>query len=146
MLSEKEANSAIRLDISYAKVASWLSAIPDEHWLDQIEGDWTVKDLVGHLAAWSNLLLDQIEALAQGNPEEIKEINIDSWNAAQIALRSSWSTAAIRGEWERCVPTRSILLAQIAPESFFQCWRAAGQGTDHDKRFVGFMACTSAAA
>lgn len=99
MISKTEADWGMLLNASSAKVESWLSKIPDEHWLKHIESDWTVKDLIGHLAAWSNLLLDQIETLAQGNPEKIKQIDIDSWNAAQLAVRSGWSIAKIRKEW-----------------------------------------------
>ncbi len=125
MPSKTEANWAKCLDASTAKVESWLSALPDEQWHNPIASNWTVKDLIGHLAAWSNLLLDQIEALAQGNPEKIAQVDIDSWNAAQIARRSSWSTAKIRAEWQQSNQRAQELLAQIPAVTCSQPWQVA---------------------
>ncbi len=70
-------------------------------WSSLVEGSWTVKDLVGHLAVWSDLLLDQIEALSQNAPENIQQIDIDHWNAAQISARKDWSVIQVRKEWEQ---------------------------------------------
>ena len=120
MPSKTEVDWEIRLNAACAQVESWLSAVPDEYWLDPIAGDWTVKDLIGHLSAWSNLLLDQIEALAQGNPEKIKQIDIDSWNAAQIARRRDWPIAKIRQEWQQSNQRAQAVVAQIPPETFSQ--------------------------
>jgi hypothetical protein len=93
---------ADRIDLvaaSVAKVEKWLTGMSDESWSSMIEGMWTAKDLVGHLAVWSDLLLDQIEALAQNTGAAIQQIDIDQWNAAQITLRSDWSIAKVRKEW-----------------------------------------------
>ena len=95
---------------SSTKVENWLAGISDEAWLSLIEGTWTIKDLVGHLAVWSDLLLDQIEALAQNTPDKIQQIDIDHWNAAQIAARSDWSVAKTRKEWKQsAMRARSIV-------------------------------------
>ena len=108
--SKERAEWITIISTSSTKVDRWLAGIPDEDWFSPIEGTWTIKDLVGHLAAWSELLLDQIEALAQNNPGKITQIDIDNWNAAQIAARSDWSVAETREEWEQStMRARSIV-------------------------------------
>ena len=125
ILTKTEIDWETRLNTSCARVESWLSGIPDEHWLDPIEGGWTIKDLIGHLAAWSNLLLNQIEALAQGNPDAIKQIDIDSWNAAQIAVRRDWSIAKIRKQWQQSSQRAQKIVAKLPAEAFGHRWQVA---------------------
>ena len=89
------------LTAACAGVNNWLAGIPHDAWTNLVEGTWTVKDLVGHLAAWSDLILDQIDALAQNAPDRIQRIDIDRWNASQIHMRRDWSAARIRREWDQ---------------------------------------------
>jgi hypothetical protein len=110
---KKKADRIGRVEASVAKVEKWLTGMSDESWSNMIEGMWTAKDLVGHLAVWSDLLLDQIEALAQNTNAIIQEIDIDQWNAAQITVRSDWSIAKVRKEWEQStMRARSIVKRQ----------------------------------
>lgn len=51
-------------------------------------GDWTFRDLVAHLAAWRNLRIPQIEAVARGEPQpappwpaDLTEDDYDAVNA-----------------------------------------------------------------
>lgn len=120
MRSTTELDWGPRLNRSCAAVASWLAALPAEAWLTPVAGGWTVKDLVGHLAAWSDLLLDQVEALAQGRAHEIEPVDIDSWNAAQVAARDGRPIAAVRAEWERSNRRAQALVAHLPPEAFGQ--------------------------
>jgi hypothetical protein len=108
---EKKADRILLIEASVAKVQKWLTGMSEESWLSMVEGNWTAKDLVGHLAAWSDLLLDQIEALAQNTNAIIQLIDIDHWNAAQITLRSDWSITKVRKEWEQStVRARSVVM------------------------------------
>ncbi len=99
--------------------------MPDDLWLNPVESDWTVKDLIGHLAAWSNLLLDQIEALLNGNAEKIEQIDIDRWNAAQVALRRDWPIAQIRREWQQSHRRAQTIVEQLPATAYTQHWPVA---------------------
>jgi hypothetical protein len=88
----------------------------DESWLSMIEGMWTGKDLVGHLAVWSDLLLDQIEALAHNTNAVNQQIDIDHWNAEQVTLRSDWSIAKVWKEWEQSTMRARSLVKRLPDE------------------------------
>jgi hypothetical protein len=44
-------------------VERWIRRVPSDAWLAPRQKLWTRKDLLGHLTAWSDFLLDQVEAL-----------------------------------------------------------------------------------
>jgi hypothetical protein len=112
----KKADRIGPVEASVAKVEKWLTGMSDGSWSSIIEGMWTAKDLVGHLAVWSNLLLDQIEALAQNTNATIQEIDIDQWNAAQITLRSDWSITKVRKEWEQSTMRARSIVKRLPDE------------------------------
>jgi len=116
----KQSDRLASLTASCAKVEKWLAGISDDSWSSLVEGSWTVKDLVGHLAVWSDLLLDQIEALSQNAPENIQQIDIDHWNAAQISARKDWSVIQVRKEWEQST-MRARSLVKHLPDEMWSC-------------------------
>jgi hypothetical protein len=99
-----------RIRAAAAKVNRLLASVPDDAWLDVVEGIWTAKDVVGHLAAWSDLLMDGVEALVQGRADAVQAVDIDVWNAEQIAARRDWTVAQARSAWEEAL-TRALRLA-----------------------------------
>ena len=62
----------------------------------QVEGIWTVKDLLGHITAWEITLLEPLSAFLNGKPFEAEEIpDHDAWNAEQAARCSPLSYSEI---------------------------------------------------
>jgi len=85
----------------------------------QVEGIWTVKDLLGHIAAWENSLLVPLSAFINGEPFQAEEIpDHDSWNAVQAARCSPRSVSKILDEMET---TRQELLKTAGKLSESQC-------------------------
>jgi len=78
----------------------------------QVEGIWTIKDVLGHISAWEQTLLEPLAAFAIGRPF-IAEIipDHDAWNLGQSARRSSCSYSEICKEMET---TRQELLAVLS--------------------------------
>jgi uncharacterized damage-inducible protein DinB len=66
-----------------------------------VEGTWSVKDLLGHLAAWERTLIEPLSVFAAGGaftPEIIT--NHDAWNKEQSEKRIAASLAQIKEELE----------------------------------------------
>ena len=122
MTHKTQADWIAQIRKSIAEVEVWLAEMPEKHWRNRIEGNRTNKDLVGHLAAWSDFLTDQIENLARGNPENIKQIEIDNWNATQIETRCDWSVARILQEWEKAAHRTLNVIIQLPADVFSQQW------------------------
>ena len=91
----------------------------------QVEGIWTVKDLLGHIAAWENSLLVPLSAFINGEPFQAEEIpDHDAWNAEQAARRSQRSVSKILEEMES---TRQALLnaaGKLSKGQWSQSFRA----------------------
>jgi hypothetical protein len=62
-------------------------------------GEWTtIKDLVGHVAAWEREFLIDDELIKRGEESHLKHIVIDEFNRAQAEHRRSWTFAQVRQE------------------------------------------------
>lgn len=82
-------------------------------------GEWSVKDVLGHLAAWESIEIDWIEQFARGERPTMDINDVDGWNAQRAAERSSWSLAQTRDD---LVATRKRLLDVVAalPDDVFE--------------------------
>ena len=91
-----------------------LSGMADRAWPEIAAGEWTVKDVLGHLVVWSELLLDGVDALVSGSAEAIHAVDIDAWNAEQVAAHRGWPVGRLRAAWESSVQ-RSVRTLQRMP-------------------------------
>lgn len=106
-----------------------------EEWLvqrvtaDDVTGpwhaSWTARDVLGHLAAWSDLLMDEIEALQQDRPETIEVVDVDAWNAVEVARRRSWTRDQTIAEWRRSAQRADTVIGHLLPETWERRWRVA---------------------
>lgn len=54
----------------------------------QVEGVWTIKDIVGHIASWEEVLLEPLRSYADGDPFEAEVIkDYMAWNDEQAARK-----------------------------------------------------------
>jgi hypothetical protein len=105
----KKEKALLRLNNSRRALRKAIDVLTiDEISTIQVEGIWTVKDLLGHIAAWENSLLLPLSALINGEPFQAEEIpDHDAWNAEQAARCSPQSVSKILEEMET---TRQELL------------------------------------
>ena len=63
------------------------------------EGKWSIKDTLGHLAAWEGEVISAFEQKARGQRPTIGDItDFDAWNKIEAAKRKDRSPAEIRSE------------------------------------------------
>lgn len=63
------------------------------------EGKWSIKDTLGHLAAWEGEVVRAFEQKARGERPTIGDIkDFDSWNSVEAAKRKDRSVEDIRNE------------------------------------------------
>ena len=89
------------------------------------QANWTATDVLGHLAAWSDLLMDGIEALQQDRPETIAVVDVDAWNAAEVARRRSLTPDEMIAEWRRSGQRADTVIAGLLPETWERRWDVA---------------------
>ncbi|HEU4389337.1 MAG TPA: DinB family protein, partial [Blastocatellia bacterium] len=63
------------------------------------EGKWSVKDMLGHLAAWEGEVVRAFEQKASGQRPTIGDIkDFDSWNSVEAGKRRDRTPDQIRNE------------------------------------------------
>jgi len=108
-----------------APVEEWIQTVAPDAWLAPRPKPWTRKDLLGHLAAWSDFLLDQVEALQLNRPDTIEAIDVDAWNALEIERRRNWTVEETIAAWRRTGRRADEVISALPPESWDRRWRVA---------------------
>ena len=77
-------------------------------------GEWSPKDLIGHLASWEEYALDALAAWEQGERAPIDDlqfsVSTSRINTQNVERKASWSFARVLREADR---TRAELVAAI---------------------------------
>ena len=81
-----------------------------------VTGDWSIKDVVGHVAAWDLALARVVSARDPG--PELTERQIETFNRQQMARRAKRTVAEVLTELEEARRTLRDAL-QAAPDSSF---------------------------
>lgn len=88
-----------RLDQTRAETESVLHGLDPEK-IIYPEGEWTVKDIIGHLATWEQAALTALQAHADGGeallPPDLRE---EDYNALNVARRKHFPLEKIMQEW-----------------------------------------------
>jgi uncharacterized damage-inducible protein DinB len=65
----------------------------------QVEGVWTIKDILGHISSWEETRLEPLRRYADGSPFEVEVIEDDlAWNDEQAARKRDVPLVAILDE------------------------------------------------
>jgi len=76
-----------------------------------VVGQWSIADIVGHVAAWEQQVVQYLERWRRGEPPlEPTWSSADEYNAREAAMRQSWTLAQIR---EDAAETRRRLQALL---------------------------------
>jgi hypothetical protein len=90
----------------------------DEAGAEQVvHGEWRVRDLLTHLAAWDDLTLDFLRAVAAGTREfDVTASPQDdwaAWNAAQVGAVEAGAASTLAGRLARLEGARETLLDAV---------------------------------
>lgn len=60
-------------------------------------GDWSPKDLIGHLESWEQHALDALDAWSRGrvapSDRALRTVGLDDFNRAEVERKARWSAA-----------------------------------------------------
>jgi hypothetical protein len=94
------------LDHSWNELHSVVDSLSEKEMLEPgVVEDWSVKDLLGHIAFWANRAANTLTRVAAGRGDQVpgteSQAETDEWNAREAAARKDKSLAENRNEWER---------------------------------------------
>lgn len=85
---------------------------PEERTTRQIAGEWTLKDLLGHVVDWEWWIADALRYISAGQAPQVESYEtIESWNQQHAAARLAEPWGAV---WSDFRAAREALMAALA--------------------------------
>jgi hypothetical protein len=98
-----------RIDVTWRTFLEALDGIPDERMLeDGAAGDWSLKDLFGHIAFWDEQAIVDLDRALAGQPE--RDVDWQAMNDADYELRRDRTLPEQRSEMHQA---HALLLERL---------------------------------
>ncbi len=82
-----------------------------------VAGEWTVRDILAHIAGWAAWDLAAIRGVLAGDTPDFAPIqDVDAFDAGLVAERSSWPLARILREMKEALDATRELLAGMSED------------------------------
>jgi hypothetical protein len=91
------------LEASRERLVAAAEGLSEDQMTKPVVGEWSVKDLLAHVACWEEVLLPDIRRLARGDAPALAAFDIkkvDEWNEKLMSLRRHFSLDQARRELE----------------------------------------------
>jgi len=91
------------LQESRKELAGAIQGIADDRLSVPMAGDWSVKDIMGHIASWDEFTSSDLRRISRGRLPclaAFREADVDNWNAFLIRPRKLFPLPQIRAEFE----------------------------------------------
>ncbi|HEY74002.1 MAG TPA: DinB family protein [Thermoflexia bacterium] len=87
----------------------------------QVEGVWTIKDVLGHIASWEEICLEPLRPYADGKPFQVEDIK-DYLNVNQglVDRKQDTSLDAILDEWDAIRQELAATISKLSAEQWEQ--------------------------
>ena len=109
------------LDDAWSDIKSLVDSIPEPEKLQcGVVEEWSVKDLLGHMAFWANKASDDLKVLSSGMERAIEtpggEEAVAEWNARETAARKDRPLADLEQEWLQSFASARTAFEVAPPE------------------------------
>ncbi|MEO8457086.1 MAG: maleylpyruvate isomerase N-terminal domain-containing protein [Chloroflexota bacterium] len=100
----KKDTTIAKLERSWTALRSIIESVPEsELTAGGVVEDWSIKDIMGHVAFWDARAAATLRASAAGRPSDIPKGDgpnwVDDWNNREYLARKDKSYTDVRGEW-----------------------------------------------
>ncbi|MBI5822759.1 MAG: DinB family protein [Chloroflexi bacterium] len=87
---------------------------------EPVTGDWTVKDMLGHVVTWNDEFRLAIQNILKKEISRFvsQEVDWEAWNAEKISGKRKWPWKRIRADLERDYSEAIELIVHLRPEEF----------------------------
>ena len=94
------------LDHSWNELREVIDSMSEPEMVEPgVVDDWSIKDLLGHMAFWADRAVNTLAEVQAGRGAEVPgpetETELDEWNAREFAVREGKNLAQLREDWER---------------------------------------------
>jgi len=102
-----------RLQESRDELVSAIQGLPDDKLTAPLAGEWSAKDIMGHIASWDEFTASDLRRIACGRLPclaAFREDEVDNWNAFLMRPRRVFPLPQIQAEFEEA---RAEMLAAL---------------------------------
>jgi len=102
-----------RLQESRDELVSAIRGLPDDKLTAPMAGEWSAKDIMGHIASWDEFTASDLRRIACGRLPclaAFREDEVDNWNAFLMRPRRVFPLPQIQAEFEEA---RAEMLAAL---------------------------------
>jgi hypothetical protein len=94
------------LDHSWNELHAVVDSMSEKEMLEPgVVEQWSVKDLLGHIAFWANRAANTLTEVSAGRGDQVpgtsSQAETDQWNARESAARKGKTLPELRAEWEQ---------------------------------------------
>jgi hypothetical protein len=94
------------LDHSWNELRDVIDSMSEPEMVEPgVVDDWSIKDLLGHMAFWADRAVNTLTEVKAGRGSEVPgpetETELNEWNAREAAAREGKTLVQLREEWER---------------------------------------------
>jgi hypothetical protein len=111
-----QADEAALYEQEWRRLRNAVDSIPDELRTAPIDGTWTIKEVIAHVAAWDRELLAGVDEVLAGQPPHYEGTVEDEFNADVAASVAGTSLEDVLTEAEAAHWAVMEKLASIPPE------------------------------
>ena len=113
------------LDHSWSELRRVVDSMSENEMLASgVVEDWSVKDLLGHMAFWAQRAANTLAQVGAGRADEMPgpetESELDEWNAREAAAREGQTLPQLRADWERAHQAARAALEAFPEEQLDQ--------------------------
>jgi len=104
------------LQESRSELAGAIQGLPEDKMTVPLADDWSVKDFMGHIAAWDEFTVSDLRRIARGRLPclaAFREADVDNWNAFLIRPRKLFPLPQIRAEFEEARAEMAAVLKEL---------------------------------
>jgi len=115
------------LEKSFSDLEGTIDGLTHEQLVMTFEGEWSVRDMLGHIIGWHHEMDDALERIARGErpvPEGVDYSDGDAWNARFV---ETWRNASPEAVAAELTASKNLFVeaARQVPDEKFEEGRAA---------------------
>jgi DinB superfamily len=110
-------------EAKYRLLSSIAGLNQEEVCIEHITGDWTIKDIFGHIISWNEEFRSDIKSIQEDKHPGYEHLilgddDFDQWNQQRIAHKCSWTWQCILDDLERDYQEALQLILRLEPKDF----------------------------
>ena len=83
----------------------------------EVQGEWSVKDILAHISAWNWDIIKQIEVVLANDSLWYRNIPEVDFNKSAVSVRMDWTLERVLDEWEESFNMLIARIKDLTPEN-----------------------------